>query len=162
MTVRSAKFFYAVAFALTLAACNRSPQQQPAAPPPSAAPEAVPVPAPQPPPPPAIPPATELPLNTVDSVMLSRPQDEPASIVIHVSGTAPSPGWTDPKLTEERDGSDAGVKTYKFVATSPEMPDENHTPQSLEAEVRIDMLSPDVKSIRIVSATNEVSAPVAQ
>jgi hypothetical protein len=98
----------------------------------------------------------------VDSVMLSRPQDQPASIVIHVSGTALSPGWTDPKLTEEQDGGDGSVRTYKFVATSPEMPDENRTPQSMEAEVRIDMLSQDVKSIRIVSATNEVSAPVAQ
>jgi|KBSSwiStaDraftv2_1062776.scaffolds.fasta_scaffold1090112_1 glucose/arabinose dehydrogenase len=162
MTVRSAKFLFAVAIVLTLAGCNRSPQQQPASSPAPTAPEAVPAPAPQPPPPPEIPPATELPLNTVDSVMLSRPQDEPASIVIHVSGTALTPGWTDAKLTEEPEGTDASVKTYRFVATSPEMPDEKRTPQSMEAEVRIDMLSPDVKAIRIVSATNEVSAPIAQ
>ena len=162
MTVRSAKFLFAVAIVLTLAGCNRSPQQQPASSPAPTAPEAVPAPAPQPPPPPEIPPATKLPLNTVDSVMLSRPQDEPASIVIHVSGTALTPGWTDAKLTEEPEGTDASVKTYRFVATSPEMPDEKRTPQSMEAEVRIDMLSPDVKAIRIVSATNEVSAPIAQ
>jgi len=162
MTFRSAKFLCAVAILLTLAGCNRSPTQQPAASPAPAAPEAAPAPVPQPPPPPAIPPATELPLNTVDSVMLSRPQDEPASIVIHVSGTSLSAGWTGAKLAEEPDSGDASIKTYKFVATSPEMPDENRTPQAMEADIRIDMLSPDVKAIRIVSATNEVSAPIAQ
>src|SRR5215813_1856813 len=120
MTSRSAKFFFAVAIVLTLAGCNRSPSQQPAPPPVPAAPEVAPAPAPQPPPPPAIPPATELPLNSVDSVMLSRPQDEPASIIIHVSGTAVSSGWTGAKLAEDPDGGDASVKTYKFVATSPE------------------------------------------
>ena len=95
--------------------------------------------------------------------MLSRPQDEPAAIVIHVSGTAVSSGWTAPKLAEEPEsGADASIKTYRFVATSPEMPDENRSPQPMEAEIRIEMMSPDVKSIRIVSATNEISAPIAQ
>jgi hypothetical protein len=94
--------------------------------------------------------------------MLSRPQDEPGSIVIHVSGTARSAGWTNPKLTEEPDSGNAGIKTYKFVATSPEKPDENRSPQPMEAEVRIDAFSQGIKSIRIVSATNEVSAPIAQ
>jgi hypothetical protein len=107
-------------------------------------------------------PATELPLNTVDSVML-RPSTGRAGVDRDSRfGTALTPGWTDAKLTEEPEGTDASVKTYRFVATSPEMPDEKRTPQSMEAEVRIDMLSPDVKAIRIVSATNEVSAPIAQ
>jgi hypothetical protein len=95
--------------------------------------------------------------------MLSRPQDEPMAIIIHVSGTALSPGWTDAKLAEEPDGgADNSVKTYKFVATSPEMPDANGTAQPIEAEIRVDSLAPDIKTIRIVSGTNEVSAPIAQ
>lgn len=85
------------------------------------------------------------------------------AIIIHVSGTALSPGWTDAKLAEEPDsGADNSVKTYKFVATSPEMPGENRTAQPIEAEIRIEALSPDIKTIRIVSSTNEVSAPIAQ
>lgn len=85
------------------------------------------------------------------------------SIIIHVSGTAVSAGWTDAKLAEEPDGgADNSVKTYKFVATSPEMPDANRTAQPVEAEIRVDSLGADIKTIRIVSSTNEVSAPIAQ
>ena len=153
--------FAIAALAVLLAGCNRDQSQNQAEP---ALPVAqAPPPAPQPPPPVPIPPATELPLNTVDSVMLSRPLDEPMAVVIHVSGTALSPGWTDVKLTEEpNNDGDASVKTYKFVATSPEMPDENRNVEPIEAEIRVDSFPPEVTTIRIVSATNEVSAPIAQ
>ena len=95
--------------------------------------------------------------------MLSRPQDTPTAIVVHVTGTTISPGWTEPKLVEETDNvTDSDTKTYKFLATSPETPDENRTSEPIEAEIRIDSLPPAVKTIRILSATNEISAPVAQ
>jgi hypothetical protein len=150
------------AMALALSGCNRNQaQNQPAAEPAPAA-TIAPVPAPPPAPPP-IPAATELPLNSVDSVMLSRPADAPMALVIHVSGTAVSPSWSDAKLAEEPDnGSDASIKTYRLVATSPEMPEESRTAQAMEAELRVEALAPDVKTIRIVSATNEISAPIAQ
>ena len=160
MRVSVAIIFAVGAAIIVLAGCNRNPAQTPASP---EAPAATAPAAPQPSAPPPIPPATELPVNSVDSVMLSRPQDEPMAIIIHVSGTAVSAGWTNAKLAEEPDGgADNSVKTYKFVATSPEMPDENRTAQPIEAEIRVDSLSPDVKTIRIVSGTNEVSAPIAQ
>jgi hypothetical protein len=95
--------------------------------------------------------------------MLSRPPDAPMTLVIHVSGTALSPGWSDAKLAEEPDnGTDTSIKTYRLVATSPAMPDENRTAQPMEVELRLESLPPDVKTIRIVSATNEISAPIAQ
>ncbi|HEY4266070.1 MAG TPA: hypothetical protein VGM72_12185 [Micropepsaceae bacterium] len=151
-----------VVLAIALSGCNRNSQQNPAPPAPAPAAPAAPLPAPPPPPPP-IPASTELPLKSVDSVMLSRPPDGPMALVIQVSGTAPSPGWTDAKLAEEPDnGGDASIKTYRLVATSPAMPDENRTVQTIEAELRVDLLAPEVKTIRIVSATNEISAPVAQ
>jgi hypothetical protein len=152
----------ALAVVLALTGCNRNPQTN--APAPEQQPAATaPAPAPQPAAPPPIPPATELPLNTVDSVMLTRPQDAPTAIIIRVSGSALTPGWTDVKLVEDTEVADAaGVKTYKLVATSPEMPGENRTPQTLEAELRVDALPEDVMTIRIVSATNEIAAPVAQ
>ena len=151
----------ALAVVLALTGCNRNPQTSapaPEQPPPAAAP----APAPHPQAPPPIPPATELPLNTVDSVMLTRPQDAPMAIIIRVSGSTLSPGWTDVKLVEDAENAAAGVKTYKLVATSPAMPDENRTPATLEAELRVDALPEDVTTVRIVSATNEISAPVAQ
>ena len=152
----------ALAVVLALTGCNRNPQAAPApeqSPPPATAP----APVPQPPAPAPIPPATELPLNTVDSVMLTRPQDAPMAIIIRVSGSALSNGWTGVKLVEDEENTAAaGVKTYKLVATSPEMPDEKRTPETLEAELRVDALPEDVMTIRIVSATNEISAPVAQ
>ena len=160
MRVSVAIIFAVGAAVIVLAGCNRNPAQTPA---PPEAPAATAPAAPQPSAPPPIPPATELPVNSVDSVMLSRPQDEPMAIIIHVSGTALSTGWTNAKLAEESDGgADSSIKTYKFVATSPEMPDENRTAQPIEAEIRVDSLSPDIKAIRIVSSTNEVSAPIAQ
>jgi glucose/arabinose dehydrogenase len=145
---------------IALAGCNRNPAQTPA---PAQVPAVAMPAAPQPPAPPPIPPATELPVNSVDSVMLSRPQDEPMAIIIRVSGTALSPGWTDAKLAEAPDvGGDNTIKTYKFVATSPPMPEANRNAQPIEAEIRVDSLPADIKTIRIVSGTNEVSAPIAQ
>ena len=152
----------AAAVVLALTGCNRNPQSN--TPAPEQAPAAtVPAPAPQPPPPPPIPPMTELPLNTVDSVMLTRPQDAPMAIIIRVSGSALSTGWTEVKLIDDPESaSDPAVKAYKLVATSPAMPEENRTPQTLEAELRVDSLPPEVMTIRIVSATNEIAAPIAQ
>jgi glucose/arabinose dehydrogenase len=160
MRVSVAIIFAAGTALIVLAGCNRNPAETPASP---QAPAATTPAAPQPQAPPPIPPSTELPVNSVDSVMLSRPQDEPKAIIIHVSGTALSPGWTGAKLAEEPDGgADNSVKTYKFVATSPDMPDASRTAQPIEAEIRVDSLAPDIKTIRIVSSTNEVSAPIAQ
>jgi hypothetical protein len=42
------------------------------------------------------------------------------------------------------------------------MPDASGPSQPIEAEIRVDSLAPDNKTIRIVSSTNEVSAPIAQ
>jgi hypothetical protein len=124
---------------------------EPAAPPPQAAPAPIPL-------------ATELPVNTIDSVMLSRPQDAPSALIIRVLGTAASGGWSLPKLEPVEDnGSDASIMSYQFVATSPEASDDTNTAgERIEAELRVDSLPPDVTTIRIVSATNEVAAPVAQ
>jgi hypothetical protein len=127
----------AAAVVLALTGCNRSPQSN--TPAPEQAPAATaPAPAPLPPPPPPIPPATELPLNTVESVMLTRSQDAPMAIIVRVSGSALSTGWTDVKLVDDAENAtDPGVKTYRLVATSPAMPEENRTPEILEAEIPV-------------------------
>ena len=151
----------ALVIAAFLSACNRnSPpaQPQPAAVAPPAA--VTPPTAPQPP---QIPPGTEVPLASLNSVMLNRPQDAPESLIIDVAGAAPSAGWTNPRLVEDTDtNSDPSVKTYKFVATSPQGEEQDHTQQTVEAELRVDSLPAEVKSIRVTSASNEISAPVTE
>ena len=124
---------------------------EPVAPPPPAAPAPIPL-------------ATELPVNTVDSVMLSRPDNASSAMIIRVLGTAASGGWHLPKLELlEDNGSNASVMSYQFVAMSPEASDDANTAsEQIEAELRVESVPPDVTTIRIVAATNEVAAPVAQ
>ena len=153
--------------ALAIAGCNQNTAE-------TEAPEAPPTPIattePAPPPPPAvqapapIPPSTELQVNSVDSVMLSRPTDSPNAMIIRVLGTAASAGWSLPKLEPMADeNGNASTMSYQFVATSPEAADDANTaPEQIVTELRVDSLPPEVTTIRIVSATNEVSAPVAQ
>ncbi len=128
-------------------------QAEPAAPPPPDVQAAAP-----------IRPSTEMALSSVDSVMLSRPEDAPSAMIIRVLGTAASGGWSLPKLQPVTDaGTDASIVSYQFVATSPEASDDANTAaEQLETELRLDSLAPEVMTIRIVSATNEISAPVAQ
>jgi hypothetical protein len=85
-------------------------------------------------------------------------------MIIRVLGTAASSGWSLPKLEPMADGgNEASIISYQFVATSPEASDDANTAaEQIVTELRVDSLPPEVTTIRIVSATNEVSAPVAQ
>ena len=153
--------------ALALSGCNQNTAETetteaPPAPVASVEPPAPPPPAVETPAP--IPPLTEVQANSVDSVMLSRPQDAPNAMIIRVLGTTLSGGWTLPKLEPMADAStDASIVSFQLVATSPEASDDANTAaEQIEAELRVDSLPAEVTTIRIVSATNEVSAPVAQ
>jgi hypothetical protein len=146
MTVRSFKAL-AVTAAILLCGCNRdapAPQEVAEAP---AAPAAA----------PAVAPSTEVAVRTVESVMVTRPQDAPDSVVIQVSGTVPSTGWSDPKLVPA-DDSDPASRSFNFVATSPATPDADDVMEAVEAHLQLDTLPAEVKTIRIVSSTNAVSA----
>ena len=151
-----------VAFAV-ITGCNRNsppaqPQSASAVAPTPAAP--APTPVPQPPP---IAPGTELPVSSVDSVMLNRAPDSPEALIIDVTGTIPSSGWTNPHLVEDTGAaSDASVRIYKFVATSPEQTSTDQTPQMVSTELRIDSLPAEVKTVRVVAAGNQISAPVTE
>jgi len=108
-----------------------------------------------------VPPATEAKVNRVESVVLSRPADAPNSVIIKVSGSVMSAGWTQPKLAPVDDANaDARIKVFSFVATSPEMPVEGSKPQAVATELKIDDMPAEIRTIRIVSATNTISAPV--
>ncbi len=151
-----------LAFAVIIG-CNRNsppaqPQSAPAAAPAPAAP--LPAPAPQPPP---IPPQAELPVSSVDSVTLNRAPDSPEALIIDVIGTVPSGGWSNPRLVEDTAASrDPSVKIYKFVATSPDQTSTGQTPQMVNAELRLDSVPPEVKTVRVVAGGNQISAPVTE
>ena len=147
--------------AILLTACNRNAPNAPATPP---AAEATPPAASAVPAAPAarvIPPSTETSVNTVESVMVTRPQDAPASVSISASGTVLSSGWTGAKLVPLDDtNGDTSIKSFTFVATSPAAPQPSASMQAIDVQLQVDSLPADVKAIRIVSATNEVSATV--
>src|SRR5580765_2093792 len=85
-----------------------------------------------------IPPSTELQVDRVTSVMVSRAPNAPDTIIIHAAGTVVSPGWSDAKLAPI-EGANAlpTIKAFSFVATSPEMPDEKRAPAAVETELRV-------------------------
>lgn len=151
-----------LAFAV-VAGCNRNsppaqPQSAPAAAPAPAA--RAPAPVPQPP---AIPPGAELPVSSVDSVTLNRAPDSPNALIIDVTGTIPSGGWTNPRLVQDTTATDdPSVQVYKFVATSPNQTSADQMPQMVDAELRIDSLPAQVKTVRVVAGGNQISAPVAE
>jgi hypothetical protein len=152
---------------LALAGCNQNTAETEtpeAPPPPVASVEPPPAPAPAVEAPVPIPPNTEVQVNSVDSVMLSRAQDAPNAMIIRVLGTTASGGWSTPKLEPMAGaGTDASTMSYQLVATSPEAVDDANTAAAqVEAELRVDSLPAEVTTIRIVAATNEISAPVAQ
>lgn len=159
----AARFALAVALCGLLADCNRNTPASPAPPAPAAAPTVAPAPAPAAPQPPPIAPGTEQPVASINSVMLNRPADAPGALVIDVTGTTPYSGWTNPHLAEDSEASDdPSVRTYKFVATSPDAEPSAQVPQMVDTELRVDSLPAAVKSIRVVSAGNEISAPVTE
>jgi len=95
--------------------------------------------------------------------MINRAPDSPAALIIDVTGTVPSGGWTNPRLVEDTAAtSDPSVKIYKFSATSPDQQSADQTPQMVDAELRIDSLPAEVKTVRVIAAGNQISAPVAE
>lgn len=147
--------------AVLLIACNRNAPNAPAVPPEGQATAPAPSAVPAAPAARVIPPSTETSVNTVESVMVTRPQDAPASVSISASGTVLSSGWTGAKLVPLDDtNGDTSIKSFTFVATSPATPQPNASMQAIDVQLQINSLPADVKAIRIVSATNEVSATV--
>jgi hypothetical protein len=95
--------------------------------------------------------------------MLNRAPDSPGALIIDVTGTIPSGGWTSPRLVEDTPATtDPSLRVYKFVATSPDRTPADQTPQMIYAELRIDPLPPEVKTVRVLAAANQISAPVAE
>ncbi len=149
MSGRHVTIISLLAASLLLLGCNRDAPADQAAPAPAPAPAAE---APAP-----VAPSTELTVKTVESVMVTRPQDAPDTVVIQASGTVPSGGWTEPKLVPV-ESEDPTVRSFNFVATSPADAAGGAATEPVQARLHLDTLPEDVTAIRIVSSTNAVQA----
>lgn len=95
--------------------------------------------------------------------MINRAADSPSALIIDVTGTIPSGGWTNPRLVEDTAATtDPSLRVYKFVATSPDQTSADQMPQMVNAQLRIDSLPPEVKTLQVVAAGNQISAPVTE
>ena len=107
-----------------------------------------------------IPALTEVPVQRVESVMITRPNDDPNAVVIMVAGSVTSDGWTAARLIPAATEPSATMRSFQFVATSPEHADAAAQPRPIEARVEFEQFPEGVETIRIVSATNELMAIV--
>ncbi len=109
-------------------------------------------------PPEQAPPSTEVAVERVEGLMVSQPSDQPETVVIFASGIVGSDGWTEPRLIPLNPDETSGTRSFGFVATSPDREMPSRVPQPIEARLELEMFPPEVEMVRIVSATNELTA----
>jgi hypothetical protein len=140
----------ALAIAALLTACDApAPAAKPQAPPPAAEPSA----------PPEIPRAEVLPVYKIDSMTFEVRESMPVQLVIKARGTVRTGGWSGGELRPLQTlVAEDGVRSFTFVGTAPRsdmMVTQALSP--IEATVTIPILPADVKSIRIIAETNEMT-----
>jgi hypothetical protein len=115
----------------------------------------------EPAPPPEIPRAEVKQVYAVDSVTVSLELREGAApeLTIKARGTVRTGGWSNGELRPAQTfAAEQGVRSFTFVATSPRsdmMVTQALTP--IEAKTTMPPLPADVKAIRILAETNEMT-----
>ena len=80
-----------------------------------------------------------------------------AALTVVVKGSSRTGGWTNPQLKPlETFAPEVGMRSYTFVATPPNGPSSQAT-TPIQATIKIDPLPADVKTIRVLSETNEIA-----
>lgn len=84
-------------------------------------------------------------------------KDKPTSVTVVVKGTTRTGGWTNAQLKPlQTFAPEVGMRSFTFVATPPGgSSTQAMTP--IQATIRIDPLPDDVKTIRVLSETNEIA-----
>lgn len=143
------KVLLAIAVCAAIAGCGRD----------AAAPEASNTPAPEAAvaAPGVVPPATETTVTRVESVMVTRPQEAPHSVRIQASGIVGTRGWSGARLVPV-ENADGKTRSFNLVARSPAAGESAGPTEIVEAELQLDMLPNGTEMIRVIGATNEVSA----
>jgi hypothetical protein len=103
---------------------------------------------------------TERSVEIVNSVTVRHPTNAPEALVIRATGVVASPGWWNPRLVPVGNGSpDPAVLRYKFVATPPDE-EETGAANAVHVQLRVDNVSPEVKTVEVASSTNNVAVIV--
>ena len=108
----------------------------------------------------SLPAGVVLAIGSVDDVMVSQAIADPNALVVTARGTAFA-GWSRPQLEPMPDTTgDVRVMSFKFTGVSPKDAVGSDTTQRVSAELSLNSVPATVKTIRIVSATNEKMASV--
>jgi hypothetical protein len=109
------------------------------------------------PPPPAAGAPMDKAIYEVTGIDVGVAKDKPTFITVVVKGTTRTGGWSKPQLKPlQTFAPEVGMRSFTFVAAPPNGP----TTQAMtpvQATIRIDPLPPDVKTIRVLSETNEIA-----
>ena len=105
-----------------------------------------------------VPPSSEVIIERIESLMISRPSEQPGTLIILASGLVGSRGWSRPRLVPADPDEATDTVSLNFVATSPEQEMRMSDPQALEARLEMPLFPSEVEVVRIVGATNELTA----
>jgi hypothetical protein len=106
-------------------------------------------------------PSSEVFIERIESLMISRPSDQPGALMILASGLVGSRGWTRPRLVPAGSDQATGAVSLYFVATSPpEQEIDESEPQPVEARLEMPAFPSEIDMVRVVGATNELTALV--
>lgn len=102
--------------------------------------------------------STEMPIQRVDSLMISRLSDRDETVLILAAGSVTSDGWTDARLEPVASEEEGPTRSFQFLATSPEAATTDRTLETVEARLELSDLPPEVETIRVIAQTNELTA----
>ncbi len=125
---------------------------QTSAPPPAPAAAAVPA-----APPPASGQVAQKAIYEVTGIDVGVSKDKPSFVTVVVKGSARTGGWTNAQLKPlQTFAPEVGMRSFTFVATPPAAASTQST-APIQATIKIDPLPADVKTIRVLSETNEIA-----
>ena len=105
-----------------------------------------------------VPPSSEVTIERIESLMISRPSEQPGTVIILASGLVGSGGWSRPRLVPADPDETTDIVSLNFVATSPGQEMRMSEPQPVEARLEMSAFPSAVEMVRIVGATNELTA----
>jgi hypothetical protein len=134
---------------IALPACNEASQPAAAEPPPVAQPG------------PSVPNLAPMPVHSVESITFQIRESNPVQLVITARGMVRTGGWSNGVLRPLQTGGGPGTLSFTFTGTPP-APDMMVTQAfaPIEATYVVSALGSDVKAIRVVGETNELTQPL--
>lgn len=112
--------------------------------------------------PPRSPPGQPQLVYLVEDVNLVMTRKMPPSLIIRARGKTRTAGWDNAELRPlQTFAPEKGIRTFTLVATGPrpdEMVAQVETP--ISASITLDPLPDDVKQIKVMSETNEITVDV--